>query len=72
MLGLRGRIEENGAAPRTREGESSAAAAPDPEVMGKPSRRRFRPTYKQRIIEEADRCTGLGEVGRLLRRAMDR
>ena len=41
---------------------------PDPEVVDKPTRRRFAPSYKQRIVEEADRCTEPGEVGRLLRR----
>ena len=43
-------------------------SAPDPEVVDKPTRRRFAPSYKQRIVEEADRCTEPGEVGRLLRR----
>ena len=28
---------------------------------------RFSPSYKLRIVEEADRCTEPGEVGRLLR-----
>ena len=48
--------------------QRSAAAPPDPEVVDKPTRRRFAPSYKQRIVEEADRCTEPGEVGRLLRR----
>ena len=69
MLGLRERMEENGtAAPPSMEGKRSAAAPPDPEVVDKPTRRRFAPSYKQRIVEEADRCTEPGEVGRLLRR----
>jgi transposase len=50
------------------EAKRSAAASPDPEVIDKPSRRRFAPSYKQRIVEEANRCTESGEVGRLLRR----
>ena len=66
MLGLRERMEENGTAPLPREGKRSAAAPPDPEVVDKPSRRRFAPSYKLRIVEEADRCTEPGEVGRLL------
>ena len=34
----------------------------------RPLRRRFSPSYKLRIVEEADRCTEPGEVGQLLRR----
>ncbi len=69
MLGLRERMEENGTAPPgPMEGKRSAAAPPDPEVVDKPTRRRFAPSYKQRIVEEADRCREPGEVGRLLRR----
>jgi transposase-like protein len=37
-------------------------------VVDKPVRRRFTSEYKLRIIQEADRCTDPGEVGRLLRR----
>ena len=55
-------------APLTWEGKRSAAAAPDAEVVDKPTRRRFSPSYKLRVVEEADRCTEPGEVGRLLRR----
>jgi transposase-like protein len=41
---------------------------PDPEVVAKPKRRRFTAEYRLRILEEADRCAGDGEVGQLLRR----
>lgn len=68
MLRLRERMEENSTAPPPLEGKRSAAAPPDPEVVDKPSRRRFTSEYKLRIVEEADRCTEPGEVGRLLRR----
>ena len=68
MLGLRERMEENGSAPGFGEAKRSAAAPPDPEVVDKPSRRRFSPAYKLRILEEVDGCTELGEVGRILRR----
>ena len=68
MLGLRERMEENGTAPGSGEAKRSAAAPADPEVVDKPLRRRFAPSYKLRIVEEADRCTEPGEVGRLLRR----
>ena len=41
---------------------------PDPEVSTKAKRRKFTAVYKQRILEEADRCTKRGEIGALLRR----
>ena len=44
------------------------ANAPDPEVIAKPTRRRFTAEYRLRIVEEADRCAEPGEIGRLLRR----
>ncbi len=68
MLRHRERMKENGIAPLTWEGKRSAAAVPDAEVVDKPIRRRFTPSYKLRIVEEADRCTEPGEVGGLLRR----
>ena len=42
--------------------------APDPEVVAKSTRRQFTAEYRLGILEEADRCTRPGEVGRLLRR----
>jgi transposase-like protein len=59
-LGVEERSDE---APR-----AGANAAPDPEVVAKPKRRRFTAEYRLRILEEADRCAGDGEVGQLLRR----
>ena len=41
---------------------------PDPAVSEKPERRRFTAEYKLRILREADRCTGFGQLGALLRR----
>ena len=38
------------------------------EVLAKPSRRRFTPEYKRKIVREADGCKTLGAVGALLRR----
>jgi transposase len=55
-------------------GASPPAAAraaedrPDPEVTAKARRRRFTTEFKLRILEEADRCQGSGEIGALLRR----
>ena len=43
MLRHRERMEENEIAPLTWEGKRSAAAAPDAEVVDKPTRRRFSP-----------------------------
>lgn len=43
-------------------------ARPDPEVLAKPKRRRFTAAYRLEILEQADRCSEPGEVGRLLRR----
>jgi transposase len=37
-------------------------------VSERPVRRRFAAEYKLRILEEAERCVELGEVGALLRR----
>ena len=41
---------------------------PDPEVLEKAQRRRFTAAYKQRILDEAERCTEPGQMGALLRR----
>ena len=40
----------------------------DPEVLQRPTRRRFTADYKLRILTEADRATKPGEIGALLRR----
>lgn len=44
------------------------APSPDPEVLEKPVRRKFSAAYKLKIVEAADRCTELGQIGALLRR----
>ena len=51
-----------------RSDEAPSPARPNPEVVAKPRRRQFTAAYRLRILEEADRCTESGEVGRLLRR----
>ena len=48
--------------------EKESLTRVDPEVKVKPERRRFTAEYKLRILEEADNCTGLGQIGALLRR----
>ena len=40
----------------------------DVEVPARAQRRQFTAAYKQKILEEADRCTEAGEIGALLRR----
>ena len=62
-LGVEERSDETASA-----GAGSPPARPDPEVVAKPKRRRFTAEYRLRILEEAERCTAPGEVGRLLRR----
>ena len=59
-----GAEERSDEAPRA----GGAGLTPDPEVVAKPMRRQFAAEYRLRILEEADRCTRRGEVGRLLRR----
>ena len=55
-----------------RSDESATAKAverpPDPEVVAKPTRRQFTGEYKLGILEETDRYSEPGEVGRILRR----
>ena len=62
-LGVEERSDE---APRAE--ASHARPTPNPEVVAKPKRRQFTAQYRLRILEEAERCTQPGEVGRLLRR----
>ena len=59
-LGVEERSDE---APRA----GRARPTPDPEVVAKPKRRQFSAEYRLRILEEVERCTQRGEVGRLLR-----
>ena len=42
--------------------------SPDVEVKPKKPRRRLTAAYKLRVLKEADKCEGPGEVGALLRR----
>jgi len=70
-------VTEGGRRPTGVTATPVAAAAPgegqpvehlNPEVSEKPIRRRFTAAYKQKMLEEADRCTQRGELGALLRR----
>lgn len=53
---------------RPQKGTERTGNLGNPEVPEKPVRRRFDAAYKQQILEEADRCSELGELGQLLRR----
>ena len=46
----------------------TANETPDPQVKPKTARRSFTTTYKLSILEQADQCQGVGEIGALLRR----
>ncbi len=46
----------------------SRIGIPDPQVIEKPTRRRFSAADKLRILKAADACTKPGELGALLRR----
>jgi transposase len=43
-------------------------APPNPEVFAKPERRRFTKAYKLDILSQVDACSGVGQIGALLRR----
>jgi transposase len=57
-----------GARRATGEALAGKSSVPDPQVVAQSKRRRFTSKYKLSILEKADQCTGLGEVGALLRR----
>jgi len=46
----------------------SGGAAPNPEVLAKPTHRHFTGDYKRQILQQADACTQPGQLGALLRR----
>jgi len=52
----------------TMRGEASPSSRPDVEIRATAKRRQFTAAYKRRIVEEADRLTNPGDIGRLLRR----
>ena len=60
--------DEEGSDEAPSTGVNTPRPAPDPEVVAKPKRRQFTAAYRLRILEEAERCGGPGEVGQLLRR----
>jgi transposase len=55
----------------TQEGRPSRngnPSPPNPEVVDKPKRRRFTKAYKLDILMQIDACSGVGQIGALLRR----
>ncbi len=48
--------------------QTNEATNMDMEVPARIQRRRFTAAYKLRILEQAEQCTGPGEIGALLRR----
>ncbi len=49
-------------------GFPAARAVPDPEVRAVAKRRQFSAAYKLSVLEQADRASGAGAIGALLRR----
>ena len=54
--------------PERSDGLPSRGSDPDPQVLPRAQRRRFKAEYKARIVREAAACRKAGEVGALLRR----
>ena len=71
-VGERSESAQNGgpptAAPAVRDDSLCPGEHPDPELNGKPQRRKFSGKYKLKILREADACRRPGQVGALLRR----
>ena len=73
--GEKGLSALEGSEPERSEGERNggsdnpaATGVPDPEVMASPKRRRFSPQYQLVIVQEAQRCREVGQIGALLYR----
>lgn len=64
--GAAGRFAERAVGERSE--VAGGRAAPDPELVERPQRRRFSAEYKLRILREAEACTRPGEIGALVRR----
>jgi len=58
----------DGDSKRAHRASGESLSPPDPEVEVKAGRRRFTSRYKISILEQADECQHLGEIGALLRR----
>jgi transposase len=60
------RVAERAVGERSESG--GGRAAPDPELVERPLRRRFSAQYKLRVLREVEACMRPGEIGALLRR----
>ncbi len=60
--------QKNGTPLAEERGNQRPTPMPDPEVLAKPTKRRFSAAYKRSIVEKAHACTKPGELGALLRR----
>jgi len=54
--------------PARSRGAANSSPPADTEVVAKAQRRKFTAEYNLSIVEEADRATGPGQIGALLRR----
>ena len=61
-------MSESMPSPLLNHDNNGKATCPDPKVLEKPIRRQFTAAYKLEMVEAAERCTELGEIGALLRR----
>jgi transposase-like protein len=67
--GIGGRFAQRAVGERSEAAtERPAARVPEPELVERPTRRRFTAEYKRRILQAADACMQPGEIGALLRR----
>lgn len=53
---------------KNKQAKHNPEAKPIVEVLERPKRRRFSASYKLKIVSEADRLSGTGEIGSFLRR----
>lgn len=61
-------MSESMPSPLLNHDNNGTTTCPDPEVLEKPVRRQFTAAYKLEMVEAADRCSELGQIGALLRR----
>lgn len=61
-------VQDVSGPPERSGGGPEGVQRPNPEVIEKPTRRRFSAKYKLSLLEKADKCIQPGEIGELLRR----
>lgn len=65
---LKGARRATGKAPGSEGNRPVMIVKPDPEVPTSRPRRKYSAKYKLRILQEADNCTEIGQIGAMLRR----